>query len=152
MSSSSSPVATRRVDANALRTNQSLIVILTVLAFVLGVDLGGAWIVAFVGISLAIGAALPGRGPFQLFYRQVVLPAGVIKPAPRAEDPAPHRFAQALGAGFLTAAAILLFAGVETLGWILAAIVVALALTNLVFGFCAGCFVFFQLRRAGLFA
>ncbi len=35
--------------------------------------------------------------------------------------------------------------------WIaLAWIVVALALVNLLFGFCAGCFMFLQLRRAGV--
>jgi hypothetical protein len=103
-----------------------------------------------VAVSLAIGAIVPGNGPFQRFYRHVVAASGLVKPQPRVEDPAPHRFAQAMGAGVLAAAAVLLFAGATTLGWALTWIVVALALTNLVFGFCAGCFVFLQLRRSGL--
>ncbi|MER3438442.1 MAG: DUF4395 domain-containing protein, partial [Chloroflexota bacterium] len=43
-----------------------------------------------------------------------------------------------------------LFAEIITLGWVLAWIVAALALINLLFGFCAGCFLFFQLHRLGL--
>ncbi|HEY7032422.1 MAG TPA: DUF4395 domain-containing protein [Thermomicrobiales bacterium] len=135
------------VDVNGLKTNQALIVGLVALAFVLGVDAGGAWLVVLVAASLAIGAAVPGYGPFQLFYRRVVRRAGVVKPRPRPDDPAPHRFAQALGGTFLVVGAVALFAGAATVGWALAWLVVALALVNLLFGFCAGCFVFYHLRR-----
>ena len=113
----------------------------------LGVDNGGAWLVALVAVSMAIGAAFPGYGPFQLFYRRVLRQQGSSNARPRPDDPAPHRFAQALGAVFLAAGAVALFAGATTLGWVLAWIVVALALVNLLFGFCAGCFVFYHLRR-----
>jgi hypothetical protein len=135
------------VDVNALKTNQTMIVALVAVAFVLGVDAGGAWLVALVAASLAVGATVPGYGPFQLLYRRVLRRAGIVKPRPRPDNPAPHRFAQALGAAFLFASAAALFAGAETLGWVLAWLVVALALINLLFGFCAGCFVFFHLRR-----
>jgi hypothetical protein len=135
------------VDVNALKTNQTLIVVLVALAFVLGEENGGAWLVALVAVSLAIGAAIPGYGPFQLFYRRVLRRAGLVKARPRPDDPAPHRFAQALGAIFLGVGAAALFAGATTPGWVFAWLVVALALVNLLFGFCAGCFVFFQLRR-----
>src|SRR4051794_20827271 len=143
-----SPV--RRVDVNALKTNQATIVAVVLLAFVLGTGNGGAWLVAALAISLAIGAARPGYGPIQLLYRHVLLPAGVIKPNSRPDDPAPHRFAQAMGAGVLALSAILLFAGATVVGWAFAWIVLALALVNLVFGFCTGCFIFLQLRRAGV--
>ena len=135
------------VDVNGLRTNQTLIVLLVAFAFVLGDDNGGPWLVALVTVSLAIGAAIPGYGPFQLFYRRVLRRAGLVKARPRPDDPAPHRFAQALGAVFLGVGAVALFAGATTLGWVFAWLVVALALVNLLFGFCAGCFAFFQLRR-----
>lgn len=139
-----------RIDVNALRTNQALIVSLVLIAFVLGTGNGGAWIVAAVAVSLAIGATRPGYGPFQLLYKRLITPAGILHPKPESGEAAPHRFAQAMGAAFLAIAAILLFAEVTTLGWVLGALVVALALTNLVFGFCAGCFIFYQLRKAGL--
>lgn len=135
------------VDRNALRTNQILIISLVVLAFVLGIDDGGALVVAFVAVSLAVGAAWPGYGPLQVAYRQVFVPLGIVKPQPVREDRAQHRFAQSVGAIVLAIAAILLFAGYETAGWIAAALVVVLALVNLLFGFCAGCFVFLHLQR-----
>lgn len=134
------------VDIGALKTNQAFIVSLVVIAFVLGAD-SGVWVVAFVAVALAIGVARPGYGPFQLLYREALRPLGVVKARPEPGDAAPHRFAQTLGTVFLTVAAIGLFAGVTTVGWVLAWIVVALALVNLLFGFCAGCFIFLHLRR-----
>ena len=125
---------------------------LLLFAFVLGTSHGGAWLVAALAISMAIGAAVPGYGPIQLVYRYALRQTGLVKPDVRQEEPAPHRFAQAVGAVVLSASAIALFAGVAWLGWLLGAIVVALALANLVFGFCTGCFIFLQLRRAGLFS
>jgi hypothetical protein len=137
---------TRQVDANALKTNQITIVAVTVLAFVLGSNIGD-WLIVAVAASLAIGAIRPGYGPIQLFYRHGLLATGLVKSNPSPSDPAPHRFAQAMGAGVLTLAAIFLLAGATTLGWILAWLVVALALANLLFGFCAGCFIYLQLRK-----
>src|SRR5690242_7391286 len=118
------------VDVNGLKANQTLIVVLVALGFVLGVDAGGAWLVTLVAASLAVGAAVPGYGPFQLLYRRVLRRAGIVKPKPRPDDPAPHRFAQAMGGAFLVASAVALFAGAETLGWALGWLVVALALVN----------------------
>jgi hypothetical protein len=134
------------VDATALRVNQSLIVALVALAFVVGSD-AGSWLVLVVAASLALGAAWPGRGPFQLFYRHVLRRSGVIRPHPRPDEPGPHRFAQAVGGSFLLIAAIFLFAGVTVAGWLLAWLVVALAFVNLLFGFCAGCFAYYQFER-----
>ena len=57
---------TPRVDVNGLRTNQALIIAFVTLAFVLG-NAAGAWLILVAGASLAIGAALPGYGPVQLF-------------------------------------------------------------------------------------
>ena len=42
---------------------------------------------------------------------------------------------------------IALLAGAPVAGWALALVVIALAAVNLLFGFCAGCFIFFQLQR-----
>lgn len=135
------------VDINAFKMNQALIVALVGVAFVLGTGSGGAWLVALVALSLGIGAAWPGNGPFQLLYRRVVVPLGLLNPKRVADQPEPHRFAQAMGAACLAVAAVLLLAGADVAGWILAAIVVALALVNLLFSFCAGCFIFLHLQR-----
>ena len=139
----------RQVDANALKTNQATIVAVASIAFVLGSDIG-VWLIIALALALGIGAARPGSGPIQLLYRRVLVSLGIVKPSPQPSDPAPHRFAQGMGASVLLIAALLLLAGATAAGWVLAWLVLALALVNLLFGFCAGCFVFLQMRRAGL--
>src|SRR5215218_7274957 len=134
---------TQKVDANALKTNQITIVVVTVLAFVLGSDIG-VWLFLALGLSLAVGAARPGYGPIQIFYRRGLLASGLVNPSLQPSDIAPHRFAQGMGAAVLSFAAVLLMAGATVTGWVLAWLVVALALANLLFGFCAGCFLYLQ--------
>jgi hypothetical protein len=131
------------LDRTALKVNQGAIVSLLLVSFVLDQP----WLAAFVGAVMALGTASPALALFQRFYRDVLRPAGVLKPDVHEEDPAPHRFAQGMGAAVLLAGVAALFAGLPTLGWGLVLLVVALAAVNLFFGFCAGCFVFFQLQR-----
>jgi hypothetical protein len=134
------------VDHMALRTNQFFIILFIVAGFLLD------WpaLVMFVAAVMAIGTIVPQAALFQQFYRQVLRPAGLLKPDVRQEDPAPHRFAQGVGAAFLIAATVAFVVGLPGVGWVLSGIVVVLAGVNLFFGFCAGCFVFFQLARVGL--
>ena len=67
------------------------------------------------------------------------------------DDPAPHRFAQGVGAAFLIASSLILYLTSATaLGWGLDLIVFVLAGINLTVGFCAGCFVYYQLGRIGV--
>ncbi len=139
-----------RVDRSALRTNQVFIIVLNVVAFALGMDRGGQWLVLFVGGVMAIDTAIPGTGPFMLFYRRVLKPRGLLRSDVRAEDPTPHRFAQGLGAAFLLGSFAFLVGGLEVVGWALSWIVIGLALVNLTVDFCAGCFVYLQLGRLGL--
>ncbi|MGZ3601833.1 MAG: DUF4395 domain-containing protein, partial [Ktedonobacterales bacterium] len=101
--------------------------------------------------ALAISALVPSVSPFRLLYRRVVVPLGLLKPRIVEDDPAPHRFAQGVGAVFLIAAtAVLLLTGATAVGWGLDLIVFVLAGINLMVGFCAGCFVYYQLGRLGL--
>ena len=131
------------LDRTALRVNQATIVVLLAAAFVLDQP----WLVAFVCAVMAVGTAFPHAALFQRFYRDVLRPAGLLRPDIHAEEAAPHRFAQGLGAAVLLAASAALFVGATALGWGLTFIVIALAAINLIFGFCAGCFVYFQLHR-----
>lgn len=137
------------VDRNTLRTNQAVIITLTVIAFILGVE-AGRWLVLFTALVLALGTAHPAFALFKQLHRRVLKPAGILGPAVRPEDPMPHEFAQAIGAAFLFAASASLFAGADVLGWVLNWIVTALAFINLTVEFCAGCFVYYQLERFGL--
>ena len=132
-----------QVDRTALRVNQACIIGFLALAFLLDQP----WLVAFVFAVMAIGTALSQAALFQRFYRDVLRPAGLLKSDLHDEDAAPHRFAQGMGAAVLLIATIALFVGAPALGWGLVFVVIALAAVNLFFGFCAGCFVYFQLQR-----
>jgi hypothetical protein len=132
-----------QVDRTALRVNQAFIIGFLALAFLLDQP----WLVAFVCAVMAIGTAFPQAALFQRIYRDALRPAGLLKPDVHQEEAAPHRFAQGMGAAVLLIATIALFVGAQTLGWGLAFVVIALAAVNLFFGFCAGCFVYFQLQR-----
>jgi hypothetical protein len=132
-----------RIDRSALKTNQGLIVGLTALAFVLNLPL----LAGFVALVMLLGTALPAAALFQQFYHQVLKPAGILKPDLHAEAAAPHRFAQGFGGVVLGIGVVALLSGASGLGWSLVLLVTMLAAINLVFGFCAGCFVYFQLAR-----
>ena len=134
------------VDRNVLRTNQIIIVATVAVAFLIGAE-AGAWLIALLAVCMAIGVLWPGSGPIQVFYRKVLLPAGVVTPNRQPGGTAPHRFAQAMGATCLGLSAICLILGFDVAGWVLGFIVLALALVNLLFGFCTGCFIYLQLGR-----
>lgn len=136
------------VDYSALRVNQAFIIGLLLLAFLLDQP----WLVVFVAAVMWVGTLAPGAGLFKLVYRHILRPLRLVRPAPKADDPKPHLFAQGVGALFLTLASAALFAGASLLGWLLAAIVVALAAVNLFLGFCLGCFIYYQLARRGIHA
>jgi hypothetical protein len=148
MSGSTAAPSVPRLDANLLKFSQAWVVALSALAFALQLR----WLVAVAAVLLAISAIAPAYGPFRLLYRLVVVPAKLIRPRIVEDDPAPHRFAQAVGATFLIASTICLFAlpAVPVAGWGLDLIVFVLATLNLTVGFCAGCFVYYQLGRIGL--
>ncbi len=79
------------------------------------------------------------------------MPLRLLKPRLVEDDPAPHRFAQGVGALFLTASALVLYLTTNAvLGWALDLIVFVLSGLNFTVGFCAGCFVYYQLGRLGL--
>jgi hypothetical protein len=131
-----------KIDLNAFRVNQSFIIALLLLAFVVDAPL---LVLLVAGVML--GGTLFGTPGFKPIYTYVLRPLNVIKPAIEHDNPEPHRFAQGLGGTFTLASALALFAGVSLLGWALAWIVIALAAINLLLGFCAGCFVYYQLNR-----
>jgi len=135
-----------RVDYTALKVNQSFIIGLLVLAFLLYQP----WLVAFVGLVMLVGTIWPQAGLFKRIYSDLLKPAGLLKPAPRPDTPAPHLFAQGVGALVLGAALLAFATGGVVAGWLLTALVIVLAAVNLFAGFCVGCFIYFQLARRGI--
>ena len=145
-STSINQTSTSRVDQTALKVNQACIVILLAWAFLFN----WPWLVALVALVMLVGTFAPEAGLFKQFYSRVLRPAGLLKPDIVADAPQPHLFAQGVGGAFLLLASLAFLAGWATVGWVLTGIVIALAAVNLIFGFCAGCFMYYQLGRRGI--
>ena len=134
---------TRKVDQTALRVNQAFIISLLLIAFVLN-----SWLlVTFVGLVMLLGTAVPRLSLFKQLYRRLLLPAGLLKSDATLDNPEPHRFAQGFGGVVLSLAVVSLLLGQSMLGWVLVWLVVILAGLNLFLGFCAGCFLYYQLNK-----
>lgn len=135
-----------KVDHSALKVNQTLIIALLALAFVFN----SVWLVVFVAAVMLVGTAAPTLSLFKRIYQHVLRPAGLVKPNVIVDNPEPHRFAQGFGGVVLLIAIAALFAGASVVGWALVALVIMLAALNLFLGFCAGCFVYYQLNKLGV--
>lgn len=134
---------TRQVDHSALRTNQAFIIGGLLFAFILNIPT----VVGFVAIVLTVGTIFPQAALFKRVYNHVLQPTGLVKEDVKHDNPEPHRFSQGLGGIFTLLSTILLFANLPTLGWVAAWLVIALASLNLFAGFCAGCFLYYQLSQ-----
>jgi hypothetical protein len=128
----------RRIDPRGQRFGAGVSALILAAAFVLDLP----WLVALVGIDLALSSAfgtrwfLPGR-PWPVIRR--VLRLGPVEP----EHEYPPRFAQALGATFLGLAAVAFLLGGATLGWALTGAVAALQTVLALTGICIGCRLYF---------
>lgn len=131
------------VDRTALRFNQAMIIGLLTLGFIVDFP----WLALFVGIIMGLGTLVPRLALFQRIYTDVLRPLGLLRSDAHAESPAPHRFAQGVGSAVLLVASAAFVVGAYVLGWGLSFVVVVLAAINLLFGFCAGCFLYFQIQR-----
>jgi molybdopterin converting factor small subunit len=131
-----------QVDYSALRTNQAIIIGLSVMAFILNLP----WLVAAVALVMSIGTVVKKPG-FGFVYERLLKPLKLIQPDLLLDNPEPHRFAQGFGAAVLAIGTLTLVVGAQTLGWALVWMVIVLAGFNLFLGFCAGCAIYYWLGR-----
>lgn len=134
-----------RVDHSALRVNQAVIILLSLIAFIFDMPA----LVALVGAVMVIGTALKQPG-FKFIYAGFLKPRGIVKPNVLADNPQPHVFAQGMGGAVLAIAVIAFLLDGALIGWALTWLVIALAALNLFAGFCAGCFIYYWLARLRL--
>jgi Domain of unknown function (DUF4395) len=121
------------IDSRAPRFNQATIGVLSTLA----VFTGWWWLFAILGAQLVVGLTLGRRFCLPcVVYFELVQPRFGEGPL---EDSRPPRFANLVGAVFLTAAAVSSAAGLPTLGTAFGGLVAALALLAAATGFCTGC-------------
>ncbi len=121
------------VDVRAARLSQGLVA-----ALVLAAAAARVWeLLAVPALHLALSAAIGRRGnvavrAFDAFLRPRL-------GAPTLEDARPPRFANVVGAAFLSASLAAHAAGASALGWTLALVVGGLALVASTTGACLGC-------------
>jgi hypothetical protein len=121
------------IDSRAPRFNQATFGLLATLALATG----WWWLLGVLGAQLIVGLTLGRRFCLPcLAYFELVQPRVGEGPL---EDARPPRFANLVGAVFLTGATIASAAGLTTLGTVLGGIVAALALLAAATGFCSGC-------------
>ena len=128
----------RRIDPRGQRFGAGVSVVVLGIAFATG----SPWLVALLGLDLAISAACGTR--FFLPSRPWRPIRSVLRLAPvEPEHEYPPRFAQAMGATMLGVGSILFLAGFTPIGWIFAAAVAALQALLALTGFCLGCRLYF---------
>lgn len=123
--------ALEKIDHNALRVNQIVVIVLNITAFVLNAP----WLAGLVALIMLLGV-LRSKPGFDFLYKFVFLPTGLVKPDIIGDNPEPHRFAQLLGGTFTAMGALLLFINSLITGWVLVWLVAALAALNAFGGFC----------------
>jgi hypothetical protein len=131
-----------KFDAHVLRFNQICIVVLLVLAASLNLPL----LVGLVAAVMLLGTLEPRLALFKQVYALIVRPLLRLSSQLVEDDPRPHNFAQGLGGVFLFFSGLAFLLGLPLVGWVIAGLVVALALLNLTTGICVGCFLYFQWR------
>jgi hypothetical protein len=129
------------IDSRGPRTNQAIVGVGALIAFLLQQE----WIVGLLALQLIVGLTLGRRFclPCRLWF-------DVLQPRlgeGRIEDARVPRFANVIGAVFLTAATALLVLGFASIGWALTLIVAALALLAATTGVCVGCEMYMLLAR-----
>jgi len=133
---------THVIDSRGPRTNQAIVGVGALIAFLLHQE----WIIVLLALQLIVGLTLGRRFclPCRLWFDvlQPRLGEGTI------EDARVPRFANIIGAVFLTVSSILLYAGSSSIGWALALIVAALALLAATTGVCVGCEMYMLIARA----
>jgi uncharacterized protein DUF4395 len=121
------------IDSRAPRFNQATIAVLSAVA----IATGWSWLLGVLAGQLVIGLTFGRRLCLPcLAYFELVQPRFGEGPL---EDSRPPRFANLVGAIFLTAATVAYAVGLEALGAVLGGIVAALALLAAATGFCTGC-------------
>ena len=121
------------IDARAPRFNQAVVGLLSLVA----VTTGPWWLLALLAAQLVIGLTVGRRWCLPcLAYFELVQPRFGEGPL---EDARPPRFANIVGAVFLTTASLAFVAGAEAVGTVLGALVAVLALLAAATGLCVGC-------------
>ena len=135
-----------KIDINALKFNQISISTGLLIGFVF--NLG--YVPILIAFIMLLGSLFPALSLFKQIYKNIFIPFKLASPNIIEGASKPHTFAQTFGGVVLVISSIFLFYGDAIIGWAITWMVIILALANIVFGFCAGCFIYFQLGKFGV--
>ena len=139
-------VQTRGIDPRGARFAAGLTTVLLAVALAASPSTLTVTLLAVQAGVFAVGAASGvQRTPYSWVFRRVVRPR--LAPPAELEDPAPPRFAQAVGLGFTVVALLGYLTGADLLGAVATGFALAAALLNAAFGLCLGCEVYLLARR-----
>lgn len=132
------------VNEKAARAVAAGVVVLSIVGAVTG------WPVVLVLLAYGFVARVatgPTLSPLGQLATRVIAPRlGEVKSVPGP----PKRFAQVIGLVFSGAALVLNLVGLHGVSTVLLVVLAVFATLESVFGFCAGCYVFSRLMRAGV--
>ncbi|QBI52170.1 DUF4395 domain-containing protein [Streptomonospora litoralis] len=107
---------------------------------------GSAWLLAVQALVFAVAVAAGVRhSPYALAYARLIRPR--LGPPRETEDPAPPRFAQAVGLVFALAGLLGYLVAGAWLGIAATAFALLAAFLNAAFGLCLGCEMYLLMRR-----
>lgn len=129
----------RRIDPRGQRFGAGVSAVVLLASFVLGLP----WLAVLVGLNLVASAGLGTRAFLPSRLWPAVRSGLRLGPPAELEHEYPPRFAQALGAACLAAAAIAFALGATALGWMLVAAVATLQAILAATGICVGCRLYF---------
>lgn len=133
-------MTTSGIDPRGPRFTASVTLVVFTVALLLSdaATTAAAVLTGVQAVLFAIGAGLGvQKTPTGLFFRSVIRPR--LSPPDELEDPAPPRFAQAVGLAFAVVATLGFATGAVLLGQVFAGFAFVAAFLNAVFGFCLGC-------------
>lgn len=133
-------MTTSGIDPRGPRFTASVTLVVFTVALLLSdaATTAAAVLTGVQAVLFAVGAGLGvQKTPTGLFFRSVIRPR--LSPPDELEDPAPPRFAQAVGLVFAVVATLGFATGAVLLGQVFAGFAFVAAFLNAVFGFCLGC-------------
>ena len=138
----------KQIDPRGPRFNALLTSVVLAVALLTAPGTVGVVLLAVQAALFATAVALGvQRTPAAYLFKTLVRPR--LAPPAHLEDPAPPRFAQAVGLVFAVVGLVGYLSGVTLLGAIATGFALAAALLNGVFGFCLGCEMYLLLKRIG---
>lgn len=132
------------VNEKAARAVAAGVVVLSLLGAITG--WWGVLLVLAYGFAARVAAG-PTLSPLGQIATRVAAPR---MGTPKLVPGPPKRFAQTIGFAFSGAALVLNFAGLQGISTVLLVVLAVFALLESAVGFCAGCFIFGRLMRAGI--